>query len=224
LLGAKEIHQMPNSTEILAVVSQIANRYVAVAVVFHAILAAIAVAAFRGWRPSRQVTASLLTIPVVSVSVFAARGGNPFNTAVFAALTIVLALVTMRMSRDPVRRGPSWASIAGVVMLVFGLVYPHFVETSSPWSYLYAAPTGLIPCPTLSLVIGLTLLLGGLGSRAWSLTVASAGILYGVIGVFWLGVTMDALLALGAVARQTLGALPASAERRPAAMTVTQNA
>jgi hypothetical protein len=89
--------------------------------------------------------------------------------------------------------------VSGSLLFVFGWVYPHFLETRSILTYLYAAPTGLIPCPTLSTVIGLSLILGGLGSRAWSLTLGFAGIFYGVFGAAWLGVTIDWFLAVGAL-------------------------
>jgi hypothetical protein len=77
-------------------------------------------------------------------------------------------------------------------------VYPHFLHTRTWAEYIYAAPLGLIPCPTLSAVIGATLILGLLQSKAWSLAVALAGLLYGVIGVFRLGVGLDVALIAGA--------------------------
>jgi hypothetical protein len=83
-------------------------------------------------------------------------------------------------------------------MATFGLVYPHFTHTSSPFGYLYAAPTGLVPCPTLSLAIGVALIADGLGSRAFSLVLAAAGLFYGIFGVARLGVLLDVGLVAGA--------------------------
>ena len=79
------------------------------------------------------------------------------------------------------------------------MVYPHFLEQFSPAVYLVAAPTGLIPCPTLWLVIGFTLLAGGLGSRAWSLVLAVAGAFYACSECARFGVTLDIALAAGAL-------------------------
>lgn len=59
---------------------------------------------------------------------------------------------------------------------------------------------GLIPCPTLAMVIGLAMIGGGLGSRAWSYTLAGFGLFYGVFGVARLGVVLDLPLIAGAVA------------------------
>jgi len=53
-------------------------------------------------------------------------------------------------------------------------------------------------------VIGLTLVLGMLRSKPWSMTLAAAGFAYGAIGVFTLGVTLDYALLAGAT---TLGAI-----------------
>src|SRR5947207_257610 len=132
---------------------------------------------------------------------------------------------TARLGRDPasVRRlqpqrreapmpGPGTIldglrSIAndGAVMIAFGWLYPHFLEQRSPALYLVAAPMGLIPCPTLSLIIGLTFLAGGFGSRAWMFVLAAAGLFYGVFGAARLGVRIDLVLAAGALSLIILG-------------------
>jgi hypothetical protein len=96
-----------------------------------------------------------------------------------------------------VRRGPPWAFWAGVASLSYGWLYPHFLDVD-PIAYLVAAPVGLVPCPTLAVVIGVALLGGGLGSRAWSLVLAALGLFYGLFGVFRLGVLLDLGLLLAA--------------------------
>lgn len=65
--------------------------------------------------------------------------------------------------------------------------------------WLYAAPTGIIPCPTLSIVIGFTLILGGLRSRSWCLVLTTVGLFYGFFGAVRLGVKIDGILLLGAL-------------------------
>jgi hypothetical protein len=100
---------------------------------------------------------------------------------------------------------------AGVRSAGFGWTYPHFLEASSWTSYLYAAPLGLVPCPTLSLLVGVSLIVGSLDSKAWANTVAAAALVYGVIGVFALGVAIDAVLLAGAI---VLGGNPVFGVRR----------
>ena len=83
------------------------------------------------------------------------------------------------------------------MMIIFGLVYPHFIETNSIFRYLYASPVGLIPCPTLSILIGFVLLFNGFGSQSIILAFIVAGLFYGFFGAFKLGVYLDLFLILG---------------------------
>jgi hypothetical protein len=92
-----------------------------------------------------------------------------------------------------------WNLIAGSGMVLFGWFYPHFLETSSLVPYVYAAPTGLIPCPTLSMLTGLILMLRGLGSRTFSFVFAALGLFYGMFGVVRLGVWLDLVLLIGSL-------------------------
>jgi len=84
-------------------------------------------------------------------------------------------------------------------MIIFGWVYPHFLEKSSLINYLYSAPTGLIPCPTLSIVIGFALLFNRFESKAWPLILSVISLFYGLFGIFRLKVMLDAGLLFGAL-------------------------
>ena len=140
------------------------------------------------------------------MSVLAWVDGNPFNGTVFALLGAGLGILGGRLpAAEAIARGPAWSLVAGALMAIFGLVYPHFLEAGSVFAYVYAAPAGLVPCPTLSLVIGLALVAGGLGSRVWSLVLAGAGLFHGVFGIVRLGVYLDAGLLVGAAARFVRG-------------------
>jgi hypothetical protein len=97
-----------------------------------------------------------------------------------------------------VRVAPAGFLFPGLALFAFGWAYPHFLDSVSFLPYLYRAPTGLIPCPTLAIVIGLALVLDGLGSRALCLALGVAGLFYGVTGVVRLGVVIDWTLLLGA--------------------------
>jgi len=80
--------------------------------------------------------------------------------------------------------------------MLAGILYPHF---SDNYQLLFlSAPTGLIPCPTLLLVIGFTLLFQQF-SRPWLATLIVAALLYGFVGVFRLKVFMDVLLLFGVI-------------------------
>jgi hypothetical protein len=124
-----------------------------------------------------------------------------------------MAIVARRLQPATIVAGSSAELAAGVVLAIFGLVYPHFLRAEYWIEYLYAAPFGLVPCPTLTVLVGVSLLARSFGSRPWAATVAGASLIYGVIGVAVLGVWIDAVLIAGAMALNTG---PARSTMRPA--------
>ena len=196
---------MPTPEQILGGLREIANAWRWLAVVWHAYLAVSVVGLALGVRPSKRVSGILVVLPLLSVSALSWKSGNPFNGTVFGVLGVVLLVMSARLGEGRVVVAAPWASVPGAVMVAFGWVYPHFLETTSFVPYLYSAPLGLIPCPTLSVVVGLGLLLGGLGSRAWTLIVGLTGLSYGVFGAMRLGASLDWVLAVGALRLVMLG-------------------
>lgn len=191
---------MPSAQLILNHLTIAANEAVAVAIFWHIVSAAAIVAQIIGWRPSARLAGALLAVPIASAAAVAFVFKNPFNGTILGALAMALISLASRFRLGGVVRGSTWASFAGVLMIAFGLFYPHFLVARSPLTYLYAAPTGLIPCPTLAVVIGFALLAGCSQMRAWSLTLAGAGLFYGLFGVAHLGVFLDMPLIGGSVA------------------------
>jgi hypothetical protein len=189
---------MPSSQEILDGLGAIANGWRTLAIAWHVVFAAGLIALVVGWRPGRRLAGTLLAIPLASVSLLAWLSGNPFNGTTFAVTALALAGIGLRLSRDRIKIGARWPVILGVCLAAFGWVYPHFLQTDSWATHLYAAPLGLIPCPTLSAVVGIALVFRGLDSRGWSLVLAAIGVVYGLIGWLRLGVTLDAVLLFGA--------------------------
>jgi hypothetical protein len=199
---------MPSSEALLGSLTTIANEWRMLAIVWHMALGASVVALIAGWRPSNCVVAYLLVTPLASVSAVAWAGGNPFNGAMFALFAALLVEIASRISSHPVHMARPLLFVPAAMLMVFGWTYPHFLERN-PWTaYLYAAPMGLLPCPTLATVIGATVMLDFLDSTRWTATVAIAGLVYGAIGVLELRVNLDygllagALMALGALAHR----------------------
>ncbi|HEX2444854.1 MAG TPA: hypothetical protein VHJ77_12980 [Vicinamibacterales bacterium] len=190
---------MPSPDTILNGLTTIANDWRWLAITWHVLLAALLVVLVAGWRPSTQLVGHLLVGPLLSVSVLAWLSGNPFSGRVFAVLAALLVATATRFPNTPVQfASPAWVA-PGVALIMFGWTYPHFVGTDSP-TYLYASPFGTLPCPTLSVVIGMTLLFRNLRSRLWSTGLVVTGLLYGAFGVFRLGVVLDwGLLAASAL-------------------------
>jgi hypothetical protein len=169
------------------------------AIFWHLYLGAFVIGLVLGWRPSKRIYGILLSIPLFSVSGLAWSSMNPFNGALFAIVGLILLVLALRMPDEQIQVGPTWAVAAGMFMFLFGWVYPHFLDTTSFITYLYAAPTGLIPCPTLSILIGFGLLVEGLDSRPWSLVLGGTGIFYALFGALRLGVAIDLVLLVGAL-------------------------
>lgn len=201
---------MPTPDEILAGLSAITNGAWMVAAGWHVALLALVVSLAIGWRPSRRLSGAALAVPLASVSAAAWVFGNPLNGTAFALLSAATLVLGINLSAGPVARGPRWSWLVGVLMVAFGWSYPHFLEIGLPLGYLYAAPFGIIPCPTLSGVIGLSLLGDGFGGRAWGMVLGVAGALYGLFGLVRLGVGMDAVLVVGAVALMVRALRPGS--------------
>lgn len=189
---------MPSADEILAGLQAISNQGFEFAVAWHLVVGAGMGALLLGWRPSPRLSGALLATPLVSVSAFAWAFHTPFNGAAFALLAAILAFIAVRTPLDEVKRHEKWATALGGVLVAFAWFYPHFLARA--WiESLAGAPLGLIPCPTLSLVIGLSLMGQGPAGRGWGVTLGVAGLFYGLFGALRLGVMIDLVLLVGAV-------------------------
>ena len=190
---------MPSDGDILDGLKAIANQWTAIAMFWHAYFGMFAVQMLLAYRPRKRFFTLLVSAPLVCVSVLAWRSGNLFNAAAFGALPILLFAVSLRQPSERVAVASRVWVFLGIVMFAFGWTYPHFLETEALWPYLYSAPTGLIPCPTLSIVIGLALIVRGLDQVLWPALLGIAGAFYGFFGAIRLGVSIDGVLIFGSV-------------------------
>lgn len=191
---------MPEPQTILNHLARAANEAIVLAGLWHAALAVAVGALARGWRPPARRARTMLAAPLASASVVAFFFGNPFNAIVLGVGASVLFALGLGTERPPSAPAPLLVRLTAVAMIAFGAFYPHFLEGHSPMAYSVAAPMGVIPCPTLSVMIGWALFANGLGSRTWSLSLAALGMFYGVFGVFRLQVHLDMPLLVGAAA------------------------
>lgn len=192
---------MPSSAEILRGLAELATGNVALAVLWHFLIGTGIVAAWLGhWQPTRRIAALSLVAPLASVALLAWSAGNPFNGVVMTLAAAILLAIAVRLEPLPMRPAPLWAIAIGVLAIAYGWVYPHFLADSPAIAYFVAAPVGIVPCPTLAIVAGFSLVGNGFESRAWSLTVAALGIFYALFGALRLGVWLDAGLLLAAIA------------------------
>jgi hypothetical protein len=147
-------------------------------------------------------------VPLLSVSLLAWLSANLFDGLLFALVSVALLIIALRLPREPVEIAPLWLTAAGIFLFLFGCLYPHFLESALFLPYLYAAPVGLIPCPTLSIITGLSLMVGGLESRAWSGVLGGMALFYALFGAIRLGVTIDLILLVGALLLLMIAFLP----------------
>ena len=189
---------MPTREEILAGLTALANGYSNIAIVWHVIILIIIVALFAGWKPGNSLMILLLGALLMSVSVHAGMQANFFNAAVFAFLVIMSIYAILRSGNSNITGDRSWIDIGGLILIIFGLFYPEFLRSGSLIEYTYASPTGLIPCPTLSVLTGFALLYKGFNSQTWSMTIGISGMFYGLIGAIYLGMNIDWVLVAGA--------------------------
>lgn len=190
---------MPSAAEILESLAMIANACTTLAVLWHIYFGVFAAAVLFGWRPSNRLAGALLIPPLASVSVLAWTQGNPFNGAIFGMLSVTLFALLRSMNVTRVLPASPFFFILGALLFGFGWSYPHFFEGETGAAYLYAAPLGLIPCPTLSVSVGIATIFRGFGSRAWPLVLSSVALFYGLFGSLYLGVDVDWILVGGAV-------------------------
>jgi len=190
---------MPSADTILDSATRIANDWRSLAVGWHVYFGLLMLAIVTAPRVSSRLVAYALVVPLVSVSAMAWTAVNPFNGSVFLGLAVGLAAIARRGPDRVVHLASPPSVGAGVVLIAFGWAYPHFLETTAWAAYLVAAPLGLLPCPTLAAVIGVTIAVRGPGSGPWRVTLGLAGLAYGIIGIVGLGVALDIGLVAGAV-------------------------
>jgi hypothetical protein len=205
---------MPSVDEILQGLSSVANRGLPLALAWHVALGAALTALACGWRPSDRRARLILSTPFASVAASSFAFDQPFNGIVFTAAAVGLTLLAWSGAAEPRPRGGTWTLAAGVGSIAFGWLYPHFLADPPAWARLLGAPVGILPCPTLAVVIGFALLGPGWSARAWSGALAVLGGVYGLFGLLVLQVRLDIGLLLAAAA---LGAVVLSTRATPSA-------
>jgi len=188
------------ASEILDGLKSISEDYSLISIYWHIMIyLAIVLLLFAKWRPSNRMAAMFLSLPFITVAVLAWESGNPFNGTLYSVLTFFCLLIGFRLSEERVQYSSIIYRIAGFLLLLFGLWYPHFIEPDNFIIYLYEAPSGLIPCPTLSVAIGMALIYNGFNSNPMKIILICYGLFYGLFGLLKLGVYLDIVLLVGTI-------------------------
>ena len=185
------------ATEIINGLGTIATQFNYIAIIWHILFYILIISLLANWQPSNRLIVILIALPLVSVAVLAWIYGNPFNGITFSIVALLLLFFALKTSSDFISTSQPLYVVIGIMMIIFGLIYPHFVEPNSLFKYLYASPFGLVPCPTLSVLIGFALVFNGFNSQAINLVLIIFGLFYGLFGAFKLGVYLDLGLIFG---------------------------
>jgi hypothetical protein len=190
---------MPKTGDILNGLQAIVDNQSIIALLWHIVFYFFIICLFVKWHPSNRLLSILLCLPVISVAALAWSYSNPFNGTMFAILAILIIAFSFKTEVMRVSIATWPYIVIGSMLIAFGFVYPHFIKVNSLFEYLYASPAGLIPCPTLSILIGIILLFNPLGSPVITWSFIVFGLFYGLFGVFKLGVTIDLFLLFGSI-------------------------
>lgn len=191
---------MPSASEIIKALALLANKYTIVAIAWHAVFVLfLLLLLFAKRKPSNHFAGYFLTLPLFSASIFAWQIGNLFNGILFLITGALLLFLTAKSNTDRVSVNSNiWLRTIGAIIFLSGFFYPHFLEQDL-WSYLYAAPVGLVPCPTLLTITGLVLVFNTSQLKLWFVVLTLVDFFYGVFGVMKLNVYLDLILIAGAI-------------------------
>jgi hypothetical protein len=190
---------MPTPEEILYGLALAANKFIALSITWHVIILVFIILLVSGRKFNQKIVAAGMAISLLSVGFIAVLVSNPFNGIMFALAALVFGVIYLKFKPVPVGCEWDFTSVAGLVMVLFGFIYPHFLDGAPFYKYIYASPLGLIPCPTLSAFIGVTMMLHGFHSKKWMMVAAMIGLFYGIFGVMRLKVYLDVVLIAGAL-------------------------
>lgn len=185
---------------ILSYIGAVAGKYIWLNVTLHIVCyAAVALLFVPGFRYKKAVWNSLVTVLFSSVAAIALLNGNPFNFGIFAiaAAFAVFEIVKRRGAADLSFTSDTAHNIRTAIFLVvalFGLIYPHFVD-AHPALMPFVSPLGIIPCPTLTFVLGIANILYPRVNRALYTVLALLGVFYGITGLLLVNVYFDIPLA-----------------------------
>jgi hypothetical protein len=185
---------MPPTEEILRSLKFISENYITVSIVWHLLVYfSFLLLFFQRRKPTKRTSGFLMTLPIFSVAVISALSANFFNAIVFFIIGLLIFIFCFRLSRNSGFNSPWFIKLAGIIFILSACLYPHFSENLS--LIFLTAPIGVIPCPTLLLVIGVTLIVGPL-SQKWTIVLICAALFYGLFGMIRLKVNIDVVLLL----------------------------
>jgi len=202
-----------SSEQILAGLQMTVDTYSGLRVVHHLFLIVVFIFfIFFKEKVSRLVSLYILLAFLTIFLTSLAPIRNIFYLIVFGFLTILAILEFLNPKNDYSMKGaPTINIIIALVAGFLGFWYSHFVE--GYFKALYASPYGVIPCPTLLVILSFFLVFYPYTNRFFHWVLAIVGLFFGFFGLFVLKVRID--LALLALSLYTLYSLILLGAKKP---------
>ena len=187
-----------NPESILNYLAMVSNQNISLNLIMHVItfLAIPSIFLLKNIRMQKAVFNGLVFILTLTVTVNALINGNAFHLVTFAILLIIaLRELVMGKNQVVISATNNVTTFVAFICLFIGVWYPEFVHTS-PLGMLFVSPMGIVPCPTLIVILSLfTLNSSGISKLQYIATII-IGAVYAVIGVFILKVYLDAAIGI----------------------------
>jgi hypothetical protein len=184
-----------NAESILNAISLAANFSPAVNIVMHVLVLGAIVMLFTGAGPKlrRLIFDAVLLILAAAVAVISILVGNPFNMLTFGIIAVISLIELIRGKNLAGRPGLNLNTVISLIIIFIGFWYPEFVQAGLP-AMLVLSPLGVIPCPTLMVMLGMLNLAVPNVNRVQYIALIVMAAFYGLTGVFMLKVYLDIAL------------------------------
>lgn len=186
-----------NAESILNYLSMVSNQNIYLNLIMHVItfLSIPSIFLLKNKRMQKAVFNGLVFILTLSVTVNAFINGNPFHLATFAILSIIALRELIGRNQVVISASNNVTIFVAFIFLFIGVWYPEFVHTT-PLAMLFISPMGIVPCPTLIVILSLFSLNSSGISKIQYIATIIIGAVYAVIGVFLFKVYLDAALGI----------------------------
>lgn len=154
-------------------------------------------------RIVRNVSVILLILSIIGNALYY---GNPFHLITFSVILIFFIIFQKKALKENENFATNKQNdikdiaiiIISAIFIFLGVFYPEFVEVSIP-QYLLFASVGIVPCPTLLVILGFFNLTLTKSDKKTEIAFIILTCVYAIIGTFIFKVYLDITLILLAI-------------------------
>lgn len=180
-----------NKEVILQFLPMLANKYLYINALMHLLVFfTVAMIFMPHIKFKKTVFNILILVLMLSISILSIVNGNPFNFLTFFVLSVFAFIEIIKAKNEITTPKISIKTILCLVFILIGMWYPHFVN-AHPALLIFLSPVGVLPCPSLYVLLGLLNLYHPQVNKSLFTATALIGLFYGITGVFVLNVALD---------------------------------